>query len=157
MKLAIGSDHCGYAMKQQLIAYLKKQGHEIEDFGCYSTKMVDFPDIAQKVCAAILNGTAERGIMVCSTGIGAVIACNKIKGIRAGLLHDVYCAHQCVEHDNVQVMAIGGEVIGYYTAIEVINAFLKASFSENQEFVQRLKKLEKMEDTEGCADNAIAM
>ena len=154
MKLAIGSDHCGYAMKEQLIPYLKEQGHEIEDFGCYSTKMVDFPDIAQRICVAILNGTAERGIMVCSTGIGAVIACNKVKGIRAGLLHDVYCAHQCVEHDNVQVMAIGGEVIGYYTAIEVINAFLKASFSESPEFVQRLKKLEEMEDAEVCTDSA---
>ena len=107
--------------------------------------MVDFPDIAQQICGAILSGKAERGIMFCSTGCGAVIACNKIKGIRAALCHDTYCAHQCVEHDNVQILALGGEVIGYYTAIEVINSFLGAEFSGEAEFVRRLEKLEHLE------------
>lgn len=143
MKLAIGSDHCGFAMKQKLLPFLQKD-NEIQDFGCYSTDMVDFPDIAKKVCEAILTGQAERGIIFCSTGIGATIACNKIKGIRAGLCHDVYCAHQSVEHDNIQVLTIGGEVIGYYTAIEVINAFLNARFLDREEFTRRLEKLDKM-------------
>ncbi len=144
MKLAVGSDHCGYEMKQKLLPYLKAN-HEVTDYGCYSTDMVDFPDIAQKVCGAVLSGEAERAIMFCSTGIGATIACNKIKGIRAGLCHDVYCAHQGVEHDNIQVLAIGGEIVGYYTAMEVINAFLSAKFSGDDEFRRRLEKLEHME------------
>ena len=109
MKIAIGSDHCGYAMKMKMLPYLQ-EGNEITDFGCYSEDVVDFPDIAQKICGAVLTGQAERGIMFCSTGCGAVIACNKIKGIRAALCHDVYCAHQCVEHDNVQVLGLGGEI-----------------------------------------------
>ncbi len=144
MKLAIGSDHCGYAMKMKMLPFLE-ENNEVEDFGCYSTDMVDFPDIAQKICGAILGGRADRGIMFCSTGCGAVIACNKIRGIRAALCHDVYCAHQCVEHDNVQVLGLGGEVIGYYTAKEVVTAFLNAEFSGEEEFVRRLEKLETLE------------
>lgn len=144
MRLAIGSDHCGYKMKMQVLPYLEEK-HEVTDFGCYSTDMVDFPDIAQKICSAILNGEADRGIMFCSTGCGAVIACNKIKGIRAALCHDRYCAHQCVEHDDVQVLGLGGEVIGYYTAKEVIDAFLDARFSGEEEFKRRLEKLENLE------------
>ena len=144
MKIAIGSDHCGFEMKQRMMPHLK-ENNEIIDFGCYSTDMVDFPDVAQRVCAAILSGEAERGIMFCSTGIGAVIACNKIKGIRAGLCHDVYCAHQAVEHDNIQVMAIGGEVVGYYTAREAIDSFLSARFLGSEEFKRRVEKLNQME------------
>lgn len=144
MRLAIGSDHCGYAMKMQLIPYLQEK-HTVTDFGCYSTDMVDFPDIALKICTEILSGRADRGIMFCSTGCGAVIACNKIKGIRAALCHDVYCAHQCVEHDDVQVLGLGGEVIGIYTAKEVINAFLNAQFSGEPEFRRRLEKLDHLE------------
>lgn len=144
MRLAIGSDHCGYTMKMQILPFLQ-ENHEVTDFGCYSTDMVDFPDIAQKICAEILAGRADRGIMFCSTGCGAVIACNKIKGIRAALCHDVYCAHQCVEHDDVQVLALGGEVIGIYTAKEVIRAFLAAEFSTDEEFRRRVAKLELMD------------
>lgn len=144
MKLAIGSDHCGYTMKMKMLPYLQEH-HEVTDYGCYSTDMVDFPDIAQQICGAILSGKAERGIMFCSTGCGAVIACNKIKGIRAALCHDVYCAHQCVEHDDVQVLGLGGEVIGYYTAKEVIDSFLEAKFLGDEEFVRRLEKLEHLE------------
>lgn len=144
MRIAIGSDHCGYAMKMQMLPYLKEK-FEVTDYGCYSTDMVDFPDIAQQVCGAILSGKADRGIMFCSTGCGAIIACNKIKGIRAALCHDTYSAHQCVEHDDVQVIAIGGEVIGYHPAREVIDAFLEATFSGEEEFKVRLDKLEKLE------------
>lgn len=144
MKLAIGSDHCGFEMKQRMLPYLREK-NEIIDFGCYTPEMVDFPDIAQKICNSILSGETERGIMFCSTGIGAAIACNKVKGIRAGVCHDVYSAHQSVEHDDIQVIAIGGEVIGYYTAREVIDAFLAATFSGDEEFKKRIEKIEAME------------
>ncbi len=144
MRLAIGSDHFGFKMKMKMLPELEKD-HEVTDFGCYSEDMVDFPDIARKICGAILKGEADRGIMFCSTGCGAVIACNKIRGIRAALCHDTYCAHQCVEHDDVQVLGLGGEVIGYYTAKEVIKAFLGAEFLGTEDYRRRLKKLEEIE------------
>ncbi|MBP3218483.1 MAG: RpiB/LacA/LacB family sugar-phosphate isomerase [Lachnospiraceae bacterium] len=148
MRIAIGSDHCGYTMKMQLLPLLQAE-HEVTDYGCYSADMVDFPDIARKICGAILRGEADRGIMFCSTGCGAVIACNKIRGIRAALCHDTYCAHQCVEHDDVQVLAIGSEVIGFYTAREVISAFLNAQFCGEEEFRIRLAKLDQLEAENG--------
>jgi ribose 5-phosphate isomerase B len=144
MNIAVGSDHCGFEMKSKMLPYLN-ESNEVSDFGCYSTEMVDFPDISKKVCAAILNGEAERGIMFCSTGIGAAIACNKIKGIRAGVCHDIYSAHQCVEHDNVQVLVLGGEIIGHHVAKELIDTFLSAEFSEDEEFRKRVKMLEIMD------------
>ena len=144
MKLAVGSDHCGYEMKLKILPLLEKK-NEVIDFGCFSTDMVDFPDIAVMICKAILCGEVERGIMFCSTGIGAAIACNKVKGIRSGVCHDVYSARQCVEHDDVQVLAIGSEVVGYYTVCEVIDAYLAATFSNEEQFRKRLNKLEAME------------
>ncbi|MDO5346608.1 MAG: RpiB/LacA/LacB family sugar-phosphate isomerase [Lachnospiraceae bacterium] len=144
MKIAIGSDHCGYELKMKLLPYLEEK-HEVIDHGCYSTDSVDFPDIAVKVCDDILSGRAERGIMFCSTGIGAAIACNKIAGIRAGVCHDIYSAHQCVEHDNVQVLAIGGDIVGYYVAKQLVDAFLGAEFLPDEEFRRRVRKLELME------------
>lgn len=145
MKIAVGSDHCGFEMKQKLIPYIKEK-HEVEDFGCYTPDMVDFPDIARKICKEILEGRAERGIMFCSTGIGASIACNKIKGIRAGVCHDRYSAHQGVEHDNIQVLAIGAEIVGYHVIHELIDAFLEARFSGEEEFVRRIEKLDQMDE-----------
>lgn len=145
MKIAIGSDHCGYEMKMKLMPLLK-DGNEVTDFGCFSTSMVDFPDIAEKVCDAILSGKCERGIMFCSTGIGAVIACNKVLGIRAGLCHDTYSAHQAVEHDNIQILAIGAEIIGYHLISDIIQTFLGARFSEEDEFKNRIAKLDHMDN-----------
>lgn len=144
MKIAVGSDHCGYEMKMKLMPFLQEE-NEIMDFGCYSSDMVDFPDISQKVCNAVLSGQCERGIMFCSTGIGAVIACNKVAGIRAGLCHDTYCAHQAVEHDNIQILAIGAEVIGYHLIKDIITTFLNAKFSGDEVFVRRIKKLDQMD------------
>ncbi|MDD6041782.1 MAG: RpiB/LacA/LacB family sugar-phosphate isomerase, partial [Clostridia bacterium] len=106
---------------------------------------VDFPDIAQKVCAKVLSGEAERGLMFCGTGVGAAIACNKVAGIRAAVCHDIYSAHQCVEHDNVQIIAMGGQIIGDMVAMDIIRAFLKAEFSTSEEFRRRVDKLEKMD------------
>lgn len=145
MKLAIGSDHAGFPLKQQLLDALRAKGHEITDFGSYDPAPVDFPDIAKKVTGAILDGQAERGIMFCGTGVGAAIACNKVSGIRASVCHDVYTAHQCVEHDNVQVIALGAQIIGPTVAEELIDLFLAARFSTSEEFRRRVAKLEQMD------------
>ena len=117
--------------------------------GCHTPDMVDFPDIAGKVCAAILEGKAERGIMVCGTGVGAAIACNKVAGIRSSVVHDLYTAHQCVEHDNVQVMALGAQIIGETVAEELIFIFLGAQFSTSPEFRRRVEKLDAMDGARG--------
>ena len=145
MKIVVGGDHAGYELKTKVLAFLEEQGHEVIHVGSYTPEMVDFPDIGKKVCQAILNQEAERGIMVCGTGVGAAMACNKCPGIRASVVHDIYTAHQCVEHDNVQIMAIGGQIIGDVVAKELINVFLKAEFSTSEEFRKRVAKLEEMD------------
>ncbi len=145
MKIAVGSDHAGFPLKGKVLDILRSKGHEITDFGSFDPSPVDFPDIAKKVCAAILDGTCERGIMFCGTGVGACIACNKISGIRASVCHDIYTAHQCVEHDDVQVIAMGAQIIGHTVALELIDLFLAAKFSTSEEFRRRVKKLEQMD------------
>ena len=145
MKIVIGGDHAGYELKQKILAYLEEQGYEVNHVGSYTPEMVDFPDIAKKVCKALVDGEAERGIMVCGSGVGAAIACNKYPGIRASVVHDIYTAHQCVEHDNVQVMAIGGPMVGDVVARELIDVFLNAKFSDSEEFQKRVAKLEEMD------------
>ncbi len=146
MKIAVGSDHAGFELKTRLLDTIRLQGHEIIDFGSYDTNPVDFPDIAKLVCNAILDGVAERGIMFCGTGVGAAIACNKTAGIRAAVCHDIYTAHQCVEHDNVQIIAFGNQIIGHTAALELIHLFLAAQFSTSEEFRRRVEKLDKMDD-----------
>jgi len=143
--LAVGSDHAGYALKARILNNIKEMGHEIVDMGCFDETPVDFPDIAQKVCAEILNGKAQRGIMFCGTGVGAAIACNKIPGIRAAVCHDIYSAHQCVEHDDVQVITLGAQIIGHSIALELIERFLGATFSTDEEFRRRVEKLNQMD------------
>ncbi len=145
MKIAIGSDHCGYVLKQQLMTFLTDH-YEVKDCGCYSAEPVDFPDIAKQVCREIKEGRAERGIMFCGTGVGAAIACNKVNGIRASVVHDIYSAHQCVEHDNCQVMAVGAQIIGDKVAADLIRAFTEARFLPDEEFHRRVKKLESMNE-----------
>ncbi len=145
MKIVIGGDHAGFELKEKVLKYLEESGHDVKHVGSFTPEMVDFPDIAKKVCEAIKSGEAERGIMVCGTGVGAAIACNKCPGIRASVVHDVYTAHQCVEHDNVQVMAIGGQIVGDVVAKELIDIFLKAEFSVSEEFRNRVAKLEQMD------------
>ncbi len=144
MKIVIGSDHCGFELKEKVLSYLEER-YEVTDCGCYSTDAVDFPDIAAMVCRKILDGSAQRGILFCGSGVGAAIACNKVKGIRASVCHDIYSAHQAVEHDDVQVMALGGQVVGESVAQELIEAFLHASFLGSEEFVRRVNKLEYMD------------
>lgn len=129
MKIALGSDHCGYEMKVALKPLLEKLGCFVTDFGCDSTEPVDFPDIARSVCDAVRSGQTDRGLMVCGTGVGAAIAANKIPGIRAAVCHDIHSAHQCVEHDDVNVMCIGAQIIGPWLAEDLVRTFIEAKFS----------------------------
>ena len=145
MKIVVGSDHAGFPMKAEMLSFLKEQGHEIEDVGSYDPRPVDFPDIARKVAAAITSGKAERGLMVCGTGVGASIGANKMKGIRAAVCHDVHSAHQCVEHDDVNVMCIGAQIVGAWLANDLVAAFLAARFSTDEDFRRRVMKLNQME------------
>ena len=145
MKLAVGGDHAGFSLKGPVIDFLRAQGHEVEDFGTHTPEPVDFPDIARLVCGAVRSGQAERGIMVCGTGVGACIAANKIPGIRAALCHDTYSARQCVEHDDVNVLCIGAWIIGIRLAEEILRAFLAAEFSTADEFRRRVRKLSELE------------
>ena len=145
MKLAIGGDHAGFPLKGPVIEFLRGQGHEVADFGTHSPTPVDFPDIARLVCDAVVSGAAERGILVCGTGVGACIAANKIPGIRAALCHDTYSAHQCVEHDDVNVLCVGAWIVGIRVVEEVLRAFLAAEFSTEEEFRRRVRKLTALE------------
>lgn len=145
MKLAIGGDHAGFPLKGPVIDFLRGQGHEVTDFGTHSLEPVDFPDIARLVCDAVQSGVAARGILVCGTGVGASIAANKIRGIRATLCHDTYSAHQCVEHDDVNVLCIGAWIVGIRVAEEILSTFLAAEFSTEEEFRRRVRKLAVLE------------
>ena len=145
MKLVIGSDHAGFPLKGPIIEYLKSLGHEVNDVGSYDPAPVDFPDIAAKLCAEIQQEKAERGIMVCGTGIGAAIATNKFSGIRAALAHDIYSAHQCVEHDNANVLCLGAQIVGDKVAFDLIKTYLGAKFSDAPEFRQRVEKLARID------------
>ena len=145
MNIVVGSDHAGFPMKAELLAFLRELGHDVLDVGCYDPQPVDFPDIARKVAAAITSGRAERGLMVCGTGVGASIGANKMKGIRAAVCHDVHSAHQSVEHDDVNVMCIGAQIVGPWLAKDLIAAYLDAKFSTSDEFRRRVAKLADMD------------
>ncbi|HZG86421.1 RpiB/LacA/LacB family sugar-phosphate isomerase [Paenibacillus sp.] len=145
MNIAIGSDHCGYELKLKLLPLLEAMGHAVTDFGSHSADPVDFPDIARSVCDAVRGNAFERGIMVCGTGVGAAIAGNKIPGIRASVCHDIHSAHQCVEHDDVNVMCIGAQIVGPWLAEDLVKAFLAAEFSTEEHFRRRVGKLRDLE------------
>jgi ribose 5-phosphate isomerase B len=146
MKVAIAFDHAGFPLKDVVIQAVRQAGHEPVDLGTNSEESVDYPDFAEKVGRAIQNGDAERGILVCGSGVGASIAANKMKGVYAGLTHDTYSAHQGVEHDDMNVLCLGGRIIGPEVAKELIKAFLQARFSGDERFVRRLGKVKKLED-----------
>jgi ribose 5-phosphate isomerase B len=141
MKIAVAGDHAGFELKQWLVAELQKAGHVIADLGTGSLAPVDYPDFARAVGAAIVEGSAERGIVVCGSGVGACMAANKIKGVRAGMCHDTYSAHQGVEHDAMNVLCLGSRVIGSALALEVVEAFLAARRSTEERHLRRLQKI----------------
>jgi ribose 5-phosphate isomerase B len=146
MKIVIGSDHAGFALKRTVLDHLAGLGHEVVDVGSYDDGPVDFPDVARRLGQTLGRGEAERGIMVCGTGVGAAIAANKIKGIRAAVCHDVHSAHQSVEHDDVNVMCIGAKIVGAWLACDLITAYLGATFSSDADFRRRVRKLQDMDD-----------
>jgi ribose 5-phosphate isomerase B len=146
MKVALAADHAGVALKNWLQAELLALGHEVLDLGGADEVPSDYPDFARALGRAVTSGQAERGILVCGSGVGASVAANKIKGIRAGLCHDTYSAHQGVEHDDMNVLCLGARVIGSATALELARTFLGAQFSYEERHVRRVKKVLDIED-----------
>jgi ribose 5-phosphate isomerase B len=155
MKLVIGSDHAGFPLKEEVRAYLAKAGHEVVDLGAYNTEPSDYPDFAEKVGIAVKTGQAPRGIVICGSGVGVCVAANKIPGIRAGMCHDTYSAHQGVEHDDMNVLVMGARIIGSALAYEIVDAFVKAKFEATEErFVRRFNKLMAIEARYMCGDGS---
>lgn len=147
MKLGIAADHGGFFLKEKLRERLIVQGHTVQDFGAPSLNEADdYPDYVTPLAKALASGTIERGIAICGSGVGASIAANKIKGVRAALVHDNFSAHQGVEDDNMNLLCLGGRVIGEKVAEELIDTFLKAEFTEAERHVRRLKKVADLEN-----------
>jgi ribose 5-phosphate isomerase B len=141
MRIAVAADHAGYPLKDIMIEMVESSGNVAIDLGTNSIDPVDYPDFAEKIGRMIQKGEAERGILICGSGVGAAIAANKMRGIRAGLCHDTYSAHQSVEHDDTNVLALGARVIGVELALEIVKAFLKATFSEEERHRRRVNKI----------------
>jgi ribose 5-phosphate isomerase B len=145
MRIAVGADHAGYPIKDQVIEVVKGAGHTVLDMGAFNAEPSDYPDFALAVGRAVQNGEADRGILLCGSGVGVSIAACKLKGIRAGLCHDIYSAHQAVEHDNMNVLCLGPRVIGPAVAFELVAEFLKAEFTGEERHLRRLAKVAAME------------
>jgi ribose 5-phosphate isomerase B len=148
MRVAVGCDHAGFPLKDVVLAAVRQAGHEPIDLGTHSAEPVDYPDIAEKLGRAIQRGDADRGILICGSGVGAAVAANKLRGIRAGVCHDNYSAHQCVEHDDVNILSLGGRVIGPEPAAELVQTFLRAQFTREERHVRRLRKVAEIERRE---------
>ena len=145
MHVAVASDHAGFSLKETVRVYLGGLGHTVEDLGTCDTTPVDYPDFAEAVATAILSERVERAILICGSGVGASVAANKFRGIRAGLCHDTYSAHQGVEHDHMNVLVLGGRVIGEALAHELVGAFASAKESQEDRHLRRLAKIEAIE------------
>jgi ribose 5-phosphate isomerase B len=150
MKVAFGCDHAGFPLKETVLIAVRAAGHEPIDFGTFSAESVDFPDFTEKVGKAIQKGEAERGVLLCGSGIGACIAANKMKGVYASICHDTYSAAQGVLHDDMNVLCLGGRVIGPELAIELVKAFLSAEYLGNkaggERLARRVAKIHRIED-----------
>ena len=145
MKIVIGSDHAGFAMKVSLGEFLRGMGHETLDVGAYNDQPSDYPDFAEAVGRALLDGRAERGVLICGSGVGASVAANKLPGIRAAVCHDTYSAHQGVEHDDMNVLVLGARIIGAKLAEELVRAFAGARYSHEERHERRLEKVKALE------------
>jgi RpiB/LacA/LacB family sugar-phosphate isomerase len=145
LRVAIGTDHAGFNLKEDLAARLRRAGHEVIDVGAYDAEPSDYPDSASAVARAVASGEADRGIAVCGSGAGASVAAGKINGIRAATVHDVYTAHQAVEHDGLNVLALGARVVGEELAWEITETFLSAEFSGEERHLRRLAKIEELD------------
>lgn len=145
MIVGVGGDHAGVLLKESLVRWLDDAGHAVIDHGTFDEQPVDFPDIAALICTSVLDGRVARGLLVCGTGVGASIAANKIAGIRAAVGHDVYSAHQAVEHDDVNVLCLGADIVGPRLATELVATFLTARFDGSVDFTRRVAKLAAMD------------
>jgi RpiB/LacA/LacB family sugar-phosphate isomerase len=145
MRIVIGSDHAGFEMKGAIAKHLHDLRQEVVDVGTTSTDPVDYPDFAEAVGKAVLDGRADRGVLICGSGVGASVAANKVRGIRAGLCHDSYSAHQGVEHDDMNVLVLGARVIGFALAQDLVSAYIGAKFTNEERHVRRLNKVKAIE------------
>lgn len=146
MKIAVAADHAGYPLKQIVIGDLTTAGHEVTDLGTHDPEQPDdYPDFAQLACQAVRRGEAQRAVVVCGSGVGVSVAANKFPGIRAGLCHDYYSAHQGVEHDDMNVLCLGARIVGQEVAREIVQAFVKAQFTGEARHVRRLAKVRQIE------------
>jgi ribose 5-phosphate isomerase B len=145
MRIVLGADHRGYELKDALVSYLQSLGHDVTDVGTNSGESVDYPDLARTVGEAVREGRAERGILVCGSGVGACVAANKLAGVRAAITHDVYSAHQGVEHDDMNVICLGSKVVNETLAREIVDAFIGAEFIPEERYIRRLEKVKAME------------
>ncbi len=145
MRIAMGTDHGGFALKEDIKARLVAAGHDVDDFGTDSDAAVDFPDHVIPAARAVASGEAERAVVLCGSGAGASITAGKIPGVRAAIIHDVYTAHQAVEHDGLNVLALGGRVVGSELAWEIVESFLAAEFSGEERHVRRVAKIDALD------------
>ena len=145
MRVAIGCDHAGFPLKGPAIEELRRLGHQVADLGTNSSEPVDYPDSAQAVAEAVMRGEADRGLLLCGSGVGACVAANKVPGVRAATCHDTYSAHQGVEHDDMNVLCLGARVVGEQLALEIIRSFLGATFSNAERHARRLAKVNAIE------------
>jgi RpiB/LacA/LacB family sugar-phosphate isomerase len=146
MRVVIGADHAGFRLKNTIGDFIRHEGHTVLDVGAFNENPSDYPDYAEAVGRAILDGRAERGVLICGSGVGASIAANKLPGIRAGICHDTYSAHQGVEHDNMNVVVMGSRIVGEKLAEDVVRAFLLAKFTNEERHVRRLAKVHALEE-----------
>jgi RpiB/LacA/LacB family sugar-phosphate isomerase len=145
MKIVVGSDHAGFPLKREVAEALRSQGQEILNVGAFSMEPSDYPDFAEAVAKAVQDGRAERGVLLCGSGVGASVAANKVPGIRAAVCHDTYSAHQGVEHDDMNVLVLGARIVGSALAHELVHAYLQARFSGEERHVRRLGKITAIE------------
>ncbi|MBN1313590.1 MAG: ribose 5-phosphate isomerase B [Anaerolineae bacterium] len=145
MRIAIGADHAGYELKELLKKYIHELGHDIADLGTDSLDPVDYPDFAQVVGETVARGQADRGVLICGSGIGASIAANKVPGVRAGVCHDCYSAHQGVEHDDMNILVLGSRAVGVELAKDLVKAYLAANFTHEERHIRRLGKVKAIE------------
>jgi RpiB/LacA/LacB family sugar-phosphate isomerase len=154
MQVVLGSDHAGFELKKILSDHLQQNGHLVLDVGTYGPEPVDYPDYAEAVGLTVLRGEAERGILICGSGVGASVAANKIAGIRAGICHDCYSAHQGVEHDDINVLVLGARIIGSELAKDLSITFLNARFTAEERHQRRLKKILEIEKRDALGEFA---
>lgn len=156
MKVAVASDHAGFALKEAMKKEVEALGHVLVDLGAYSTDSVDYPDYAEKIGLAVVSGEIDRGILFCGSGIGASVAANKIPGVRAGNCSDTYSAHQGVEHDAMNVLVLGGRTVGPAVASEMVRAFLGAAYTHEARHEKRLAKVMAIEARYSALGGAVA-